>query len=590
MCGIAGYVGGQNAPEILFDMLARLEYRGYDSAGVAFRAGERIEIPKATGRVADVRAAVKPETKSSHIGVGHTRWATHGIPSNLNAHPHADCTGTIAVAHNGIIENYQSLKVELEERGHRFASETDTEVIAHLLEEYHRDNTFLEAFRQTLLRLEGSFAVTAICAVEPGVILVARKESPLIIGVGEREHFIASDLPAILPYTKRVAILEDYDYGVIRKESFEIMNLLTGSRVDKAVEESAWDVSAAEKGGFHHFMLKEIHEEPDAVRNALREKSTIADVAKTHHHLPRIYFVACGTASYVGLVGKYVLEHYGIASEAVAASEFRYSTSNTIDDDCLVVAISQSGETADTLAAVKEAKKRGATAIAIVNAQGSSLSRDADACIGINAGPEIAVASTKAYVGQVVSTILLGLELAAQRGTCPASERDSLHAQIEVLPEKIQSILEDGAIRRLAEHHAKSQTFFYIGRGVNYPTALEGALKIKEISYLHAEAYPAGELKHGPLALLEAGLPVICIMPTDGLQAKMSANVKEVQARSADAITLGPGQRIDVPETHPLLSPVVNIVPLHLFAYHIAVLRGHDVDKPRNLAKSVTVE
>ncbi|MFH1721046.1 MAG: glutamine--fructose-6-phosphate transaminase (isomerizing) [Candidatus Altiarchaeota archaeon] len=590
MCGIAGYIGKRNAPELLFDMLKCLEYRGYDSAGLAYISNDEIFIPKAKGRVDEVRKTIKPETLSSNIGVGHTRWATHGPPSNLNSHPHADCTGKYAVAHNGIIENFMVLKQELEERGHVFKSDTDTEVISHLIEEYAKENDFFGSFREALLRLRGSFAIAAISTTEKDKILVARKESPLIIGVGIDQNFLASDLPAILPETKDVIILDDFEYGYIKKDEVKLFNLLTGEEVKKEPETTQWDVESAEKGGFHHFMLKEIYEEPNAVRNALREKGNTREVSEKIKGYERIYFVACGTASYAGLVGKYLLEHFQISSESVVASEFRYSTIETIDEKCLLIAVSQSGETADTLAAVKESKKRGAHIVSIVNAVGSSLTREAHENISINAGPEIAVASTKAYVGQVVSLTLLCFGLAVSKNKMGEIEYIRLLGEMESIPEKIEKILEGNQPREIAELNANKQTFFYIGRRLNYPTALEGALKIKEISYLHAEAYPGGELKHGPLALLESGLPVICIIPNDELADKMFSNIAEVQARRAEVITLGEGQILDVPKIDPLLTPILNIVPLHLFAYHIAVLRGHDVDKPRNLAKSVTVE
>jgi len=591
MCGIAGYVGGGNAPEILFDMLKRLEYRGYDSAGLAVIVGDEIVIPKDKGKVDEVRAKVKPEEFKSNIGVAHTRWATHGKPSELNAHPHSDCTGEFVVAHNGIIENHAELKKELEVRGHKFASETDTEVVAHLLEEYFGElGDFLKAFEVVIERLEGSFALTALHVKNPDRILIARNESPLLVGVAGGETYVASDAPAFLPYTKKVIILEDGDYGVVSMKGVELWSLESKSRVDRKPHEITWDVEEAEKAGYHHFMLKEIMEEPDAAKNALAGEEEVEAIAGKLSKFDRIYFVACGTAYHAGLVGKYVLEQYGIPSEAVVASEFRYSTLNTVDDKCAVVGITQSGETADTLAAVKGAKKRGAYVASIVNVVGSTQARVSDDVAFIRSGPEIAVASTKAYIGQVISATLLALHLAKERGKISDKDFNDLKGELSSVPGKIKEILDANNIRGLAEENAGTNTFFFIGRRQNYPTALEGALKIKEIAYVHAEGYAAGELKHGPLALMEEGVVVVSILAGDELDGKVDSNISEVRSRSATVVTVGEKGDIKVPKTHPLLTPVLAIVPLHLFSYYISVLRGLDPDKPRNLAKSVTVE
>ncbi len=589
MCGIAGYIGNRNAPEILFDMLKRLEYRGYDSAGLAYITGDRIFIPKDKGKVDEVRAKINLKKISSKIGVAHTRWATHGKPSQLNAHPHLGCDERFAVAHNGIIENYLELKRELEERGHRFKSETDTEVIVHLIEEHYKGD-FFRAFEGAIRELKGSYAITAISSLEKDKILVARKESPLLVGIGKKENFVASDAPAFLPYTKNVIIFEDFEYGVVQKDKVVVKNLETGKTVKKKTEKIRWSMEEAEKSGYHHFMLKEIFEEPNAARNALSGMRDIKKIAKKLSKKKRIYFVACGTAYHVGLVGKYLLEKFGIHAEAVVASEFRYSTANALDRDCAVIAVSQSGETADTIAAVKAAKKKGAYVGSVVNVVGSTITRISDDTAYIYAGPEIAVASTKAYTGQVMSITLLALMLARERRKINDTVFKKLLTEIKTLPEKISRILKENNIRGLSEKYANTHTFFFLGRRLNFPTALEGALKLKEISYVHAEGYPAGELKHGPLALLEPGVCVLVVVPNDELREKVESNIQEVKARGAHVITVGETGDFRIPKTDTLLTPVLDIVPLHLFAYYISVLRGIDPDKPRNLAKSVTVE
>lgn len=569
-------------------MLKRLEYRGYDSAGIAYIYGGRIHMPKDRGKVDEVRERLKPESMQGHIGVGHTRWATHGIPSQVNSHPHGDCTGDIAVAHNGIIENHVELKAELEERGHTFKSETDTEVIAHLIEGYY-DGNLLEAVRRALEKLRGSYAIAALSTHEPDTIVVARNESPLLVGLGKNENYVASDAPAFLAETRDAVFLDDMEYGKVTRDGAEFYSLKTGKRVRKKPEKISWNIREAEKSGYHHFMLKEIHEEPQAAANALKESNVFRTVASKLADRRRIYFVACGTAYHAGLYGRYLMERFGLSADAVIASEFRYSTVESVGGDCAVIAVSQSGETADTIAAVKEAKKRGAYVASIVNVVGSSLTRVADDTVFIHAGPEIAVASTKAYVGQLVAVARLALE--AGHATAQVGEDEFLNylKEIEDISEKIEIILKSGSVRRLAEQQAKTQSFFYVGRRENYPTALEGALKLKEISYVHAEGYPAGELKHGPLALMDESVTVIALMPSDELREKVESNVSEIRARGAKVIAV-PGREIKVPKTNPLFAPILNIVPLHLFAYYISVLKGLDPDKPRNLAKSVTVE
>jgi glutamine---fructose-6-phosphate transaminase (isomerizing) len=589
MCGIAGYVGGKNAPVVLFDMLKSLEYRGYDSAGIAYIADGKIHVPKDRGKVGEVRARLKPEGLRSSIGVGHTRWATHGMPSQVNAHPHADCTGAFVVCHNGIIENYLELKAELQEGGHRFRSETDTEVIAHLMEEHYKGE-LLPAFERVLRHLRGSYAITVLSSHEPDRILIARNESPLLVGVGRGENYIASDAPAFLGETKDVIILDDFEYGVVTKGSVELHSLKTGGRVRKAPQRIDWDVREAERGGYHHFMLKEIYEEPQAAANALRDLASLRAIASKLSQCRKVYFVACGTAYHAGLYGKYLMERFGMCAEAAIASEFRYSTVDSVGQDAGVIAISQSGETADTIAAVKQAKARGAYVAAIVNVVGSSLTRVADDVAYTRSGPEIAVASTKAYVGQLVSVAGLCLELAHSAMKLDAGGYSRLSERLKSVPADISAVLERGDMRGLAESEANTQSFFFVGRRENYPTALEGALKLKEVSYVHAEGYAAGELKHGPLALMNEGVTVIAVVPDDELKPKVESNISEIKARGARIFRVGPGGDIKVPKTDPILSPILNIVPLHLFAYYVSVLKGLDPDKPRNLAKSVTVE
>jgi len=594
MCGIAGYVGDKNAPEVLFDMLKRLEYRGYDSAGLAYLADDEINVVKDKGKVDEVRAKIKPEKLSAKIGVAHTRWATHGTPIQINAHPHKDCSGRFVVVHNGIIENYAELKKELEHDGHKFVSDTDTEVIAHLIEEYYKkDNRFFTTFRQILERLEGSYAITALSKDDPQKILVARNDSPLIIGLGEKENYIASDVPAFLQYTNKTIILEDGEFGVVTRDKVEVYAVESGEKlkkIEKTENIVEWDAEEAQKGGFRHFMLKEIMEEPTSAKNALKAKKEVEKIAKKIAEKKRIYFVACGTAYHSGLYGKYILESFGVAAEAIVASEFRYSTIDTINEDCAIIAVSQSGETADTLAAIKSAKKNGAYIASIVNVVGSTITRYSDDVALTHSGPEIAVASTKAYVGQMVCASLLATNIAKEKNRISEKEHKQILKELEKIPEKIEFILKEDKVKDVSGEHANTQTFFFIGRRQNYPTALEGALKIKEIAYVHAEGYPAGELKHGPLALLEEGVVVLAINSQDELEKKMMSNIQEVKSRAATVVSVGQDCDLPTPKTHKLLEPILSIIPLHLFAYYISEAKGLDPDKPRNLAKSVTVE
>ncbi|HEX55469.1 MAG TPA: glutamine--fructose-6-phosphate transaminase (isomerizing) [Candidatus Altiarchaeales archaeon] len=591
MCGIAGYVGKRNAMVVLYDMLKRLEYRGYDSAGIAVIAENEIVFVKDRGKVSNLKKRILNMKISSNIGIAHTRWATHGIPSSKNAHPHSDCSGEITIVHNGIIENYRELKQELIERGHKFTSETDTEVIPHLIEELYKRNRDIEsAFVSAIKKLRGSFAI-AVINKHDDKILIARRESPLIVGLGNGENFIASDMPAILPNTKRIIILNDFEYGIISKDSVVIRDLTSQEIIEKEIQRIELSLEEAEKGGYRHFMLKEIFEEPDAIRNALRSIDDIKRISEKLKRYERIYFVACGTASYAALYAKYLLERFGIPSEAIIGSEFRYSTVNVINDKCAVVLISQSGETADTIASAREAKRRKAYVVSVVNVVGSSLTRISDDTIYIFSGPEIAVASTKAYIGQLTSLALLCLNLAFNLRKIDDDYINEMIHSIEKLPEKVEDVLKKREeIENLAKKLKDRRIFFYIGRRFNYPTALEGALKIKEISYVHAEAYPAGEMKHGPLALLEKGVTVIAIKPNDDIMEKMESNIEEARARNADVIVVSEDGDIRVPVVDPILSPILYIVPLHLLAYYISTIKGLDPDKPRNLAKSVTVE
>ncbi|ODS42719.1 MAG: hypothetical protein MSIBF_05315 [Candidatus Altiarchaeales archaeon IMC4] len=589
MCGIAGYIGERDAFRVVFEMLGRLEYRGYDSAGVACINKNAIHITKDKGKVAEVEK--EAAYADSKVAIAHTRWATHGVPSRKNAHPHKDCKGKIAVVHNGIIENFEGLRARLVKRGHKFLSETDTEVIPHLIEEEYKDGGGTEAaFVSAIKKLGGSFAVAMLSDKENN-IFIARHESPLIVGIGNGENFVASDIPALLPLTKKVIVLDDGEYGIVGKQKVVIKKINSGRVVNKKPKTINWSMAQAEKGGFEHFMIKEIHEEPQAVKNAIAERTDIEKIAKKLAKFPRIYFVACGTASYAGRLGRGVLEHFGVPSNAEIGSEFRYGTSKTIDKNCAVILVSQSGETADTIAAAKEAKKNGAYVVGVVNVLGSTLTGICDDVIDIGAGPEIAVASTKAYVGQITSLTLLGLFIAKEKGKLDVVDLNKLISKLGGVPEKISHVIGDKEkIKRLAEKYRNVKEFFYIGRGLNYPNALEGALKLKEISYVHAEAYPAGELKHGPLALLEKGVVVFALVPNDHLAKKMESNVQEAKSRNAEIAVVSEGGDIKVPWVDPLLSPLLYVVPLHLFAYYLSVSKGLDPDKPRNLAKSVTVE
>ncbi|HEY9070901.1 MAG TPA: glutamine--fructose-6-phosphate transaminase (isomerizing) [Candidatus Ozemobacteraceae bacterium] len=610
MCGIIGYIGTRPANEVIFEGLTRLEYRGYDSAGIAVREGDGLLVRKDIGKLRHLRTILVDEFGSvSSQGIGHTRWATHGRPSAFNAHPHGDCHGTLQVAHNGIIENYLKLKQKLIQSGHTFVSETDSEVLAHLIESHYKGNLESAVF-SALAEVEGAYAIVVLHRDHPDRLVCARKESPLIVGLGEHENFVASDVTAIMQHTRRVVYLDNYEGATVCREGIEFFRL-DGTPVEKTVTQIEWNPVAAEKGGFPHFMLKEIYEQPQVIRNTIggrtsEEEGKIyltelglsgPDIFKTQ----RIVMVACGTAYYAGCVGKYLIEQLvRVPVECDLASEFRYR-SPLVDANTLVVAISQSGETADTLAAVREARSRGAKVLGIVNAKESTLTREVDGLVYIHAGPEIGVASTKAYMAMLTAITLLALLLGKIRGCLSPEFVKQTIRDLKILPQQIERILANvEPIRALAERFRDARNFLFLGRGINYPTALEGALKLKEISYIHAEAYAAGEMKHGPIALIDKELPVMAVATESSVLDKLLSNLKEVQARSGILIAIvTEGNEeirhqvehiIEVPKVPEILSPILNVVPMQLFAYFVADLRGLDVDQPRNLAKSVTVE
>jgi glucosamine--fructose-6-phosphate aminotransferase (isomerizing) len=609
MCGIVGYIGKQEAVPVLLDGLKRLEYRGYDSAGVSIFNQGKLITSKTVGRLAQLEKLLEANPLTGNIGIGHTRWATHGRPSDRNAHPHPDCSHRFSVVHNGIIENYIELREWLQEKGHIFNSETDTEVVPHLIEEYYQGN-LLAAFRAALAKLEGAFALVVICQDSPDQLVAARKASPLIIGLGQGENFIASDIPAILPYTRENYILEDGEIAVVTAAAVTVTNF-AGQPVAKTVFHVKWDLEAAEKGGFEDFMLKEIHEQPRAVRDTLAGKLDLnalkvvlpevrinGDFIKK---LTKIQIVACGTAYHAGLVGKYLIEKLArIPVEVDLASEFRYREP-IVAPDSLTIIISQSGETADTLAGLREARRLGSRVLAVTNVVGSSVAREADDLILTLAGPEIAVASTKAYTTQLLSMALLAIYLGQERGTLAETDRKELVQALVDLPGQIEETLNtETTIKDFAENFKDCEDIFFIGRGLDFAVSLEGALKLKEISYIHAEAYAAGELKHGTLALIIEGVPVFALVTQAELYEKMMSNIKEVKARDATVVALAvagdheTAKSVDyvlhIPMTHAHLTPILAVVPLQLFAYYAAKARGCDVDKPRNLAKSVTVE
>ncbi len=612
MCGIVGYIGRQDACPILIEGLKRLEYRGYDSAGVALLNEGRIEIIKKVGRLHQLEQLVNGNGNSPKgcMGIGHTRWATHGRPSDVNSHPHPACSSDFVVVHNGIIENYQKLREWLTAEGHRFCSETDTEVLPHLIEHYY-NGELIEAVRKSISQVQGSYAVAVMSNREPDKIICVRKDSPLVIGFGEECQFIASDIPAILAYTRDTFIMDDGEIALVERDRVSIFNG-TGRAVDKKMYRVDWDQEAAEKGGFDHFMLKEIFEQPSAIKETLKgrldldnykvklEGLSLSD--EDLKGLKKINIVACGTAYHAGLVGKHVIEKITrIPVEVELASEFRYQEPIVDPENSLVVVISQSGETADTLAALRLSKSLGARVLAVTNVVGSSVAREADSVLHTLAGPEIAVASTKAYITQMVVMYLLGLYIARLKKTIPASQFKEIIDGLRCIPNQVQTVLEQAdTVKELAEKISSSEDLFFIGRGLDYAVAMEGSLKLKEISYIHAEAYAAGELKHGTLALVTEETPVIALLTQEHVYDKTISNIKEVKARDAfvTAVAVKGDEEaqkevdevIYVPKNISFLMPLLTVVPLQLLAYYAALIRGCDVDKPRNLAKSVTVE
>ena len=610
MCGIVGYIGFNQASDFLLDGMAKLEYRGYDSAGIAVIGPENvIKIQKKVGRLANLEAIVKADPNEGTVGIGHTRWATHGRPSDMNAHPHASEDGKFAVVHNGIIENYMPLKEELIEKGYHFKSETDTEVVAHLLEDMY-DGDFVSTVRRMLDRVDGAYALEIICADEPDKIICTKKENPLVIGLGKGENFVASDIPAIINYTRDTYILNDGELAIVTRDNVSVFDR-AGHAIDKEVFHVSWNAEAAEKGGYEHFMLKEIHDQPKAVRDTFGThisedgKTVIFDelnwTADDVAAFNKILIVACGTAYHAGLVTKQYIENLArIPVSVEIASEYRYSNPLT-DDKTLCIVISQSGETSDTLAALKEAKRHGAKSLAITNVVGSSISREADNTVYTWAGPEISVASTKAYTTQLVAGLLFAVYLGQLNGKMDPALGGEILCGVKSLPTLIHEIFEvDEDMKAFAKHYGFKSDAFFLGRAIDYAVAMEGALKLKEISYIHAEAYAGGELKHGTLALIEEGVPVIALATQEDVYDKMISNIREVKAR--EAVVIGIGMKGDdelskhvdhtiyVPRANKFIAPILAVVPLQLLAYYAAITRGADVDKPRNLAKSVTVE
>ncbi len=612
MCGIVGYVGAQNAVPVLISGLKSLEYRGYDSAGVAVLNNNQIGIRKTKGKVDNLRNLLLNEPVSGKVGIGHTRWATHGEPSDLNAHPHFSNDDKIAVVHNGIIENYQELKIELEKKGYIFHSETDTETVAHLIDDFYKQgNDLLEAVRKTLERIEGSYALGVLCTDYPDQIIAARKESPLIVGLGKGENFIASDIPAILNYTKDAYILGDKEFALVKADEVKIYDI-EGNEIEREVYTYKWDVEAAQKNGYDHFMLKEIYEQPKVVKDNLSQrfsedgKSIELDGIKLGkkelENINQIYIVACGTAYYAGLIGKYLLERIvRIPVNSDVASEFRYKDP-LIDEHTLVIVISQSGETADTHSALKLAKSKGARVLGIVNAVGSSIARDSDDVLYTLAGFEIAVASTKAFSAQVIAMYLITLHIAQELGKIDEKTFAEIKIAMDKLPSQINDILTKAvpAIRKFVNKYIGSKNVFYIGRGLDYVVGMEGSLKLKEIAYLHSEPYAAGELKHGPIALIEKATLVVGVCTQEALFDKTKSNMQEVKARGAKVLAIAmkgntsieevADDVIYIPRTHWMLTSLLANIPQQLFAYYMALGLGEDIDKPRNLAKSVTVE
>ncbi|MFH0781579.1 MAG: glutamine--fructose-6-phosphate transaminase (isomerizing) [Pseudomonadota bacterium] len=613
MCGIVGYCGSRRVVPVILEGLRRLEYRGYDSAGIVYLQDGKLVKHRSEGKLARLEAIIGDAIIApSHIGLGHTRWATHGAPTTVNAHPHSDCTGNLVVIHNGIIENYHSLREELKEKGHVFTSQTDTEVLAHLIEEY-LENDLVAAVKKAIGRVEGSYAIGVLWAGMPDTLVAVRNQSPLVLGVSENEGtFLASDIPALLPYTKQVIFMDDMELAILRADSCRIFSLVTGLPVEKDVKTIDWNAAMAEKAGYKHFMLKEIFEEPQAITNTVsgRINPETGEVVLPEIHLTtadlldidRIFLVACGTSWHAALVAKYWIEKYAnIPVEVDIASEFRYRHL-LINERVLTIAISQSGETADTLAGIRIAKEMGAKIITICNVVGSTMTRESHGTVYTHAGPEIGVASTKAFVSQLAALFLFTLYLAQKKETISAEtglmlgrELISIAAVVERELPRLQKEIE-----HLIERYYDSRDFLFVGRSLNYPIALEGALKLKEISYIHAEGYASGELKHGPIALIDKDMPVLALVPQDEVYQKSISNVEEIKARQGRIILIGTegdnhlrtitDDVIFLPKVHSAMNPILYTIPAQLLAYEIATKRGCDVDQPRNLAKSVTVE
>ena len=608
MCGIVGYVGKKKASDFLIEGLSKLEYRGYDSAGIAVINNGKVEIRKHKGRLSNLVEELSNNSAEGTIGIGHTRWATHGGPSDVNSHPHQTSKGDITVVHNGIIENYSELTQWLKSEGYEFKSATDTEVIPNLIHYYYNGNLF-EAVVKATEKLEGSYALGVVSGQEPDKIVAVRKDSPLIVGIGQGETFIASDIPAVLNYTRDIYLLEDNEFVVLTNEGVEVFEA-NGDKINKEIYKVTWNEDAAEKGGYDSFMLKEIHEQPKAIKDtmagrvALNEKVNLGDFKLTSEELEnmdRIYIVACGTAYNAGLMGKVAIEDLArIPVEVAIASEFRYRNP-IVTNKTLIVTLSQSGETADTLAVLRDAKKIGAKTLAITNVVGSSISREADSVIYTMAGPEIAVASTKAYTTQAVVMNLLGMYLADLKGLLKSEEEAEIKNALLELPSKVEEVLNQKAqIAKIAKLISQEKDLFYLGRDVDYALAIEGALKIKEIAYIHSEAYAGGELKHGTIALIEPGTKIIALLTQSNLKDKMISNIREVKSRGAEIIGIAyENQEVDlsvfdeiirIPQISTRIAPILGAVVLQLLAYYVATERGCDIDKPRNLAKSVTVE
>jgi glucosamine--fructose-6-phosphate aminotransferase (isomerizing) len=610
MCGIVGYTGPRPAAALVLEGLKRLEYRGYDSAGLAVVDDGRLEVFKAPGKITALEAEFGGIMPTGHTALAHTRWATHGAPTKGNAHPHTDCGGTLALVHNGIIENAGALRTALTKRGHVFRSETDTEVLAHLIEELHSKGASLtDAVAGALQQVEGTYGIGVVSTREPDTIVAARLGSPLLVGVGAGENFVASDASAVLAHTRSVVYLDDGEMAVVRPGDYRILDLQAVEK-EKAVTQVDWDLATIERGGYQHFMLKEIMEQPESLRNTLRgrlleEEGTVrlGGLNVTDEELlkvQRIVITACGTSWHSALIGEYMMEELArIPTEVEYASEFRYRNP-IVDERTLVIGISQSGETADTLAALREAKRRGARTLGLVNVVGSTIAREVDGGIYLHAGPEIGVASTKAFTSQIAALALLTLKMGRLRALSILQGREVVRA-LGRLPELVERVLSRAAeVERLAERLVRANNVLYLGRGYNFPVALEGALKLKEISYIHAEGYPAAEMKHGPIALIDDLMPVVFVAPKDAVYQKVASNIEEVKARGGKVIAVVTegdtgvarlaDHKIEIPETLDLLTPILSVLPLQLLAYYIAVRRGCNVDQPRNLAKSVTVE